>query len=157
MNMFHLQTARDLLREIAEATWVCGDPGMQYDTLINRWHTCPNSGRINASNPCSEYMHVDDSACNLASLNLMKFVDADGVFLVDDFRQAVWDANLLPTPHPLAAIPAVLAFNRFSYDIERVANRMETFIEEFSNVLQRSVGAAPPTTRPAGTSPLTKR
>jgi ribonucleoside-diphosphate reductase alpha chain len=81
--------ARDLLREISEATWVCGDPGMQYDTLINRWHTCPNSGRINASNPCSEYMHVDDSACNLASLNLMKFVDAEGVFLVDDFRQAI--------------------------------------------------------------------
>jgi ribonucleoside-diphosphate reductase alpha chain len=74
--------ARDLLRELAEATWLCGDPGMQYDTTINRWHTCPNTGRINASNPCSEYMHIDDSACNLASLNLMKFVDDQGVFLV---------------------------------------------------------------------------
>jgi len=81
--------ARDLLREISEATWLCGDPGMQYDTTINRWHTCPNTGRINASNPCSEYMHIDDSACNLASLNLMKFVGDDGTFLVDDFRQAV--------------------------------------------------------------------
>ena len=81
--------ARDLMREIAEAAWICGDPGMQYDTTINRWHTCPNSGRISASNPCSEYMHLDDSACNLASLNLMKFVDEDGRFLVDDFRQAV--------------------------------------------------------------------
>ncbi|MFN8109139.1 MAG: vitamin B12-dependent ribonucleotide reductase [Thermoleophilia bacterium] len=81
--------ARDLLRDIAEAAWVCGDPGMQYDTTINRWHTCPNSGRINASNPCSEYMHVDNSACNLASLNLMKFVDERGDFRVDDFRQAI--------------------------------------------------------------------
>src|SRR5579884_1646200 len=65
--------ARKLMEEIAEAAWRCADPGVQYDSTINRWHTCPNSGRINASNPCSEYMHVDDSACNLASLNLMKF------------------------------------------------------------------------------------
>jgi ribonucleoside-diphosphate reductase alpha chain len=65
--------ARELMREIAEAAWRCADPGMQWDTTINRWHTSPNSGRINASNPCSEYMHVDDSACNLASLNLMRF------------------------------------------------------------------------------------
>ena len=70
--------ARDLLHMIAEATHVCGDPGMQFDTTINAWHTCPNSGRINASNPCSEYMHLDNSACNLASLNLMKFVDDGG-------------------------------------------------------------------------------
>ncbi|MGI9608057.1 MAG: vitamin B12-dependent ribonucleotide reductase, partial [Acidimicrobiales bacterium] len=65
--------ARDLLRDIAQATWECADPGMQYDTTINRWHTTPSIGRINASNPCSEYMHVDDSACNLASLNLLSF------------------------------------------------------------------------------------
>ena len=70
--------ARDLLRQIAEATHVCGDPGMQFDTTINDWHTCPNSGRINASNPCSEYMHLDDSACNLASLNLMQFLERSG-------------------------------------------------------------------------------
>jgi ribonucleoside-diphosphate reductase alpha chain len=81
--------ARDLLRAIAEATWQCGDPGMQFDTTINDWHTCPNTGRINASNPCSEYMHLDDSACNLASLNLMQFVDAQGGFEVDAFRHAV--------------------------------------------------------------------
>ncbi|MDI6857589.1 MAG: vitamin B12-dependent ribonucleotide reductase [Dehalococcoidia bacterium] len=81
--------ARDLLRKIAEAAWACGDPGMQFDTTINEWHTCPNSGRINASNPCSEYMHVDDSACNLASLNLMRFLDEAGRFDVEAFRQAV--------------------------------------------------------------------
>ena len=81
--------ARELMKEIAEAAWVCGDPGMQFDSTINRWHTCPASGRINASNPCSEYMHLDDSACNLASFNLMKFVDDDGAFRVADFQQAV--------------------------------------------------------------------
>src|SRR5204862_640594 len=67
---------RDLLRLIAEGTHVCGDPGMQFDTTVNEWHTCPETGRINASNPCSEYMFLDDSACNLASINLMKFVTA---------------------------------------------------------------------------------
>ena len=72
--------ARELMRQIADAAWRCADPGVQYDTTINRWHTCPESGRINASNPCSEYMHVDDSACNLASLNLMKFRREDGTF-----------------------------------------------------------------------------
>jgi ribonucleoside-diphosphate reductase alpha chain len=82
-------SARELLRTIAEATWQCGDPGMQFDTTINDWHTCPNTGRINASNPCSEYMHLDDSACNLASLNLMQFVDAQGAFDVAAFRHAV--------------------------------------------------------------------
>ena len=70
--------ARDLMRQIAEGTWVCGDPGMQFDTTVNDWHTCPNTSRINASNPCSEYMFLDDSACNLASINLMKFVRDDG-------------------------------------------------------------------------------
>ena len=81
--------ARDLMRQVAEAAWRCADPGVQYDTTINNWHTCPNSGRINASNPCSEYMHVDDSACNLASLNLMKFRRADGTFDVESFEHAV--------------------------------------------------------------------
>src|SRR5438477_297962 len=81
--------ARELMREIAEAAWRCADPGVQYDTTINRWHTCPVSGRINASNPCSEYMHVDDSACNLASLNLMKFRRADGTFDTEQFVHAV--------------------------------------------------------------------
>src|SRR3954467_3469895 len=66
--------ARDLMRHVAEGTWICGDPGMQFDTTINDWHTCPNTARINASNPCSEYMFLDDTACNLSSINLMKFV-----------------------------------------------------------------------------------
>jgi ribonucleoside-diphosphate reductase alpha chain len=81
--------ARELMNQIADAAWRCADPGVQYDTIINRWHTCPESGRINASNPCSEYMHVDDSACNLASLNLMKFRREDGSFNVEDFEHAV--------------------------------------------------------------------
>jgi ribonucleoside-diphosphate reductase alpha chain len=81
--------ARDLLRAIAEATHQCGDPGMQFDTTVNRWHTSKNTARINASNPCSEYMFLDDSACNLSSLNLMKFVGPDGQFDVTAFRHAV--------------------------------------------------------------------
>jgi ribonucleoside-diphosphate reductase alpha chain len=81
--------ARDLLREMAEAAHGCGDPGIQYDTTINRWHPCKESGRINASNPCSEYMFLDDTACNLASLNLMKFVDEQGDFDVEAFRRTV--------------------------------------------------------------------
>lgn len=81
--------ARDLFQKIANATWRCGDPGMQFDTTINAWHTCPNTGRINASNPCSEYMHLDDSACNLASLNLMKFLKDDGGFDTAAFKYAV--------------------------------------------------------------------
>ncbi len=81
--------ARELMREIAEAAWRCADPGVQYDTTINQWHTSPNSGRINASNPCSEYMHVDNSACNLASLNLMKFRRPDGTLDVRSFEHTV--------------------------------------------------------------------
>jgi ribonucleoside-diphosphate reductase alpha chain len=81
--------ARELMNQIADAAWRCADPGVQYDTIINRWHTCPESGRINASNPCSEYMHVDDSACNLASLNLMKFRREDGSFDTEEFEHAV--------------------------------------------------------------------
>ena len=80
--------ARDLMRQMAEAAWQCGDPGIQYDTTVNDWHTCPNTARINGSNPCSEYMFLDDTACNLASLNLMKFVGEDGEFDVEDFRAA---------------------------------------------------------------------
>jgi ribonucleoside-diphosphate reductase alpha chain len=78
--------ARSLLKDIAEASWQCADPGVQYDTTINQWHTSPNTGRINASNPCSEYMHIDDSACNLSSLNLMKFRKEDGEFDVPMFE-----------------------------------------------------------------------
>jgi ribonucleoside-diphosphate reductase alpha chain len=80
--------AKDLLHKISEATWHCGDPGMQYDTTVNRWHTSKNTARINASNPCSEYMFLDDSACNLASLNLLKFAP-NGTFDVEAYRHAV--------------------------------------------------------------------
>jgi ribonucleoside-diphosphate reductase alpha chain len=80
--------ARDLMHQIAEATWVCGDPGMQFDSTVNDWHTCSNTARINASNPCSEYMFLDDSACNLASINLMKFVAPDGEFDPESFERA---------------------------------------------------------------------
>ena len=80
--------ARDLMHQIADATWVCGDPGMQFDTTVNDWHTCPITARINASNPCSEYMFLDDSACNLASINLMKFVGETGEFDAPAFAKA---------------------------------------------------------------------
>ena len=83
------RAARDLLRQMAEAAWKCADPGVQYDTTINQWHTLPNTSRINASNPCSEYMSIDDSACNLASINLMKFRREDGEFDVEAFEHVV--------------------------------------------------------------------
>jgi ribonucleoside-diphosphate reductase alpha chain len=86
---FQSYQARDLMRKMAEAAWVCGDPGIQFDTTINTWHTCPDTARINASNPCSEYMFLDDSACNLASLNLMRFRRADGEFDIETFRHAI--------------------------------------------------------------------
>jgi ribonucleoside-diphosphate reductase alpha chain len=109
--------ARGLMREIAEAAWRCGDPGVQYDTTIQRWHTSPNAGRINGSNPCSEYMHLDDSACNLASINLMKFVDEDGEFMVEDFRHAV-DVMILAME--IAVTPA-------SYPIKRIGDTARNY------------------------------
>ncbi len=81
--------ARDLFRQFAEAAWECADPGMQFDTTINKWHTAPNAGRINASNPCSEYMHLDNSACNLASINLLKYLKDDGTFDIEAFKHTV--------------------------------------------------------------------
>ena len=81
--------ARDLFRQIAHAAWECADPGMQFDTTINRWHTAPNAGRINGSNPCSEYMHIDNSACNLASINLLKYLQDDGGFDTVSFKATV--------------------------------------------------------------------
>jgi ribonucleoside-diphosphate reductase alpha chain len=81
--------ARELMDLIAEGTRLCGDPGLQYHTTINKWHTCPNAGPINASNPCSEYMFINNSACNLASLNLMKFRNEDGSFNVETFKRAI--------------------------------------------------------------------
>jgi ribonucleoside-diphosphate reductase alpha chain len=88
-NPFEKHSARDLLHSMAESAWACGDPGMQYDTTVNRWHTCKTTARINASNPCSEYMFLDDTACNLASLNLMKYLNSNGSFDVESFRHAV--------------------------------------------------------------------
>ncbi|MDQ6840851.1 MAG: vitamin B12-dependent ribonucleotide reductase [Actinomycetota bacterium] len=109
--------ARSLMREIAEAAWRCADPGIQYDTTINQWHTCPASGRINASNPCSEYMHVDDSACNLASLNLMKFRRPDGSFDVGTFEHAV---DIMFLAQEIIVSPS-------SYPTEQIATNARAF------------------------------
>ena len=109
--------AAELLRLLAEGTHVCGDPGVQFHSTINRWHTCPNSGPINASNPCSEYMFVDDSACNLASLNLLKFRQADGSFDVDRFRQAV----------RLFIIAQEILVDHSSYPSERICRNSHNF------------------------------
>jgi ribonucleoside-diphosphate reductase alpha chain len=109
--------ARELINQIADAAWRCADPGVQYDTTINRWHTCPESGRINASNPCSEYMHVDDSACNLASLNLMKFRRADGSFDADAFKHAV---DVVFLAQEIVVTPS-------SYPTERIGRNARAF------------------------------
>lgn len=81
--------ARELFRQIAEAAWACADPGMQFDTTINKWHTTPNAGRINGSNPCSEYMHLDNSACNLASINLLKYLKEDNTFDIEAYKHTI--------------------------------------------------------------------
>jgi ribonucleoside-diphosphate reductase alpha chain len=100
----------DLWDDISYSAWACADPGLQYDTTINEWHTCPSDGRINASNPCSEYMFLDDTACNLASLNLGKFLSDEGEFLVEDFQHAtrlwtiVLEISVLMASFPSAAI-----------------------------------------------------
>jgi len=109
--------AKDLMREIAEATHQCGDPGMQFDTTVNRWHPCKNTARINASNPCSEYMFLDDSACNLSSLNLMKFVGPDGQFDVEAFRHAV-DTMILAQE---------IIVDNASYPTEKIAENSHNF------------------------------
>ncbi len=109
--------ARQLMHQIAEATHQCGDPGMQFDTTINRWHTSKHTARINASNPCSEYMFLDDSACNLASLNLMKFIGADGAFDVEAFRHAV-DTVILAQE---------ILVDNASYPTEKIAKNSHDF------------------------------
>jgi ribonucleoside-diphosphate reductase alpha chain len=109
--------ARDLMRKIAEAAWQCGDPGLQFDTTINKWHTCKATARINASNPCSEYMFLDDSACNLASLNLMKFMVSDGKFDVEGFRHAV---DIMITAQEIIVDNA-------SYPTEKIARNSHDF------------------------------
>ena len=109
--------AREMFDRMAKAAWCCGDPGVQYDTTINRWHTCPNSGRINASNPCSEYMFVDDSACNLASVNLMKFRREDGAFDVERFQAAC----------RLVFIAQEILVDHASYPTKRIAANSHRF------------------------------
>ncbi|HVX66598.1 MAG TPA: vitamin B12-dependent ribonucleotide reductase, partial [Bryobacteraceae bacterium] len=109
--------ARDLLKQIAQATHQCGDPGMQFDTTVNRWNPCKNTGRINASTPCSEYMFLDDSACNLASLNLLKFLGPDGCFDTEAFRQAV-DTIILAQE---------IFVDQASYPTERIAGNSHAF------------------------------
>ncbi len=109
--------ARDVFKKMSQSTWCCGDPGVQYDTTINRWHTCPNSGRINASNPCSEYMFVDDSACNLASINLMKFRQDDGSFDAERFQAAC----------RLVFIAQDILVDHASYPTKRIAENSHRF------------------------------
>ncbi|MCX6370326.1 MAG: vitamin B12-dependent ribonucleotide reductase [Solirubrobacterales bacterium] len=109
--------ARELMMKIARAAWRCADPGVQYDTTINQWHTSPNSGRINASNPCSEYMHVDDSACNLASINLMKFRRPDGTLDVDDFEHTT---DILLLAQEIVVSPS-------SYPTEQIGDNARAF------------------------------
>ena len=106
-----------MFKKIAEAAWACGDPGLQYDTTINRWHTCPNSGRINASNPCSEYMFLDDSACNLASVNLMKFRRPDGTF----------DAGRFEAACRLAFIAQEVLVDHASYPTQRITRNSHRY------------------------------
>ena len=109
--------ARDLMEKIAEAAWQCGDPGLQFDTTINRWHTSKASARIHASNPCSEYMFLDDSACNLASLNLMRFLTPDGRFNVGAFRHAV----------DVVILAQEILVENASYPTERIARNSHDF------------------------------
>ena len=109
--------AREMLRLIAEGTHICGDPGVQYDSTINHWHTCPSSGRINASNPCSEYMFLDDSACNLASLNLMRFRRSTGEFDAESYRRAV----------RLFILSQEIIVDRASYPTEPIAKQSSLF------------------------------
>jgi ribonucleoside-diphosphate reductase alpha chain len=109
--------ARELLNEIAEAAHACGDPGLQYEDTIQKWHTSPNAGRISGSNPCSEYMHIDDSACNLASINLMQFLDEDGRFQIEDYRHAV---RVMLTAQEIIVSPA-------SYPTRRIGENARAY------------------------------
>ncbi|MDR2644275.1 MAG: adenosylcobalamin-dependent ribonucleoside-diphosphate reductase, partial [Planctomycetaceae bacterium] len=109
--------AREIFDKIASTAWACGDPGVQFDTIINKWHTTPNSGRINASNPCSEYMSLDDTACNLASVNLMKFRNDDGTFNAERFVQAC----------RIFFIAQEIIIDRASYPIKKIAENSHKF------------------------------
>src|SRR5436305_9570951 len=115
-HVVHTYKARELMKKISEATWNCGDPGMQWDSTVNKWHTSKNTDRINASNPCSEYMFLDDSACNLASLNLMKFAP-NGTFDVPAYRHAV---DILITAQEILVVNA-------SYPTEMIARNSHDY------------------------------
>jgi ribonucleoside-diphosphate reductase alpha chain len=116
-NPVEKYSARELLHSMADSAWHCGDPGMQYDTTVNRWHTCKNTARINASNPCSEYMFLDDTACNLASLNLMKYLNSNGTFDVDAFRHAV----------DITITAQEILVDNASYPTQRIADNSHKF------------------------------
>ncbi len=135
--------ARALWEQIGEAAWACADPGLQYHTTVNEWHTCPASGPINASNPCSEYMFLDDTACNLASLNLLTFRKADGKFDVDGYRHAVrlWTVVL--------EISVLMA--QFPRRIAELSYRYRTLGLGFANIggLLMAIGAGPMKATPA--------
>ncbi len=109
--------ASDVMRRMAEAAWLCGDPGIQFDTTTNKWHTCKTSGRINASNPCSEFVFLDDSACNLASLNLLKFLKDDGAFDIDAFCAAV----------RIVFLAQEIMVSNSSYPTEKIAGNSEKY------------------------------
>ena len=114
---FEKHSARELLRQMAASAWHCGDPGMQYDTTVNRWHTCKNTARINASNPCSEYMFLDDTACNLASLNLAKFLGPNGQLDTEGFAHAV----------DIAITAQEIVVDRASYPTSKIARNSHDF------------------------------
>ena len=116
-EVMHTYKARDLMRRISESAWRCADPGLQYDTTVNRWHTCPVSGRINASNPCSEFMFLDDSACNLSSINLVKFADEEGKFDVAAFGRAI----------ELMTLAQEIIVDYSSYPVDKIALNSHRF------------------------------
>jgi len=111
--------ARKLMRDLSQAAWECADPGMQYHTTINDWHTCSNTGPINASNPCSEYMHLDDSACNLASINLLEYLDEDGSFDIESYRRTI----------ALSIMAQEIIVGNSSYPTERIAQNAMDYRE----------------------------
>ena len=119
--------AKEMLRWIADSTWICGDPGLQFSTTLNDWHTCPNSGPINGCNPCSEYVFLDNSACNLASLNLMKFMKEDGRFNIEAFKQAI----------RIMILAQEIIVDNASYptrEIEKISHRFRTLGLGYANL-----------------------
>ena len=123
-DVIEVVNARDVLRAISQAAWECGDPGMQFDTVINDWHTCANTARINASNPCSEYMHVDDSACNLASINLLKFLRTEPV--TSNKGQVTSDEN--PAPATGYLLPVTFDVEAYQHTVDVMITAQEIIV-----------------------------